>query len=327
LPRDLVTICLKCLEKEAPKRYITALALAEDLGRFLEGKPIQARRTGLPERSWRWCRRNPALASATALAAAALVAVTVLSITFAFSQFRSKMELQQALHSSQRLAAELALDKGQLLGEQGDANGAMLWIARSLMLAPPDAGALSLLARRNLGAWQGRIYPLRAILPHPAQVFAVAFTPDGNTLLTGTADSTARLWDATTGEQIRKPVGQPIPHPGGAMFGVAFSPDCKSMVAGGPDNTVQLWDMATGELIWSRRLKARINTATFSPQGTTVLITWGSSYDETHGSAQLWDIAAGKPLSPPLEQDRPICAAAFSSDGKTCVTGSGPGEI
>src|SRR5439155_1910122 len=106
LPRDLVTVCLKCLQKEPHKRYPSALALAEDLGRFLDGKSIQARRAGLPERGWRWCRRNPALASATGLAVAGLMAVTAISIAFAVAQFRSKAELttayddlQEALHS------------------------------------------------------------------------------------------------------------------------------------------------------------------------------------------------------------------------------------
>jgi hypothetical protein len=88
IARDLETICLKAMAKEPSRRYQTAREFAEDLRRFLSGRPITARPVSRWERAWRWCRRNPLSAALAASTALLLIAVAVVSTVFAVRQSR-----------------------------------------------------------------------------------------------------------------------------------------------------------------------------------------------------------------------------------------------
>ena len=88
LPRDLETICLKCLEKVPARPYPTAEALGEDLDAFLDGRPISARATGTVERAWKWAARRPAVA--------ALSLTTALSIVLGFAGVTWKWRAAEA---------------------------------------------------------------------------------------------------------------------------------------------------------------------------------------------------------------------------------------
>src|SRR5882724_6052250 len=107
VPRDLETICLKCLYKEPDRRYASAAALADDLRRFQEVRPIQARPVGWAERSWRWGRRNPTMA-ALLLTALALVGLASGGGTWLVQQrARQEAELRGDVRTATDQAATL----------------------------------------------------------------------------------------------------------------------------------------------------------------------------------------------------------------------------
>src|SRR5262249_46261946 len=109
VPRDLETICLKCLRKEPRQRYASAEGLADDVQRFLEGKPIVARPASPGERVWKWARRKPAAAALVLVSLAAAFGLVVGGLLFAEQESRRADEAE-ALHREAEAQKRLALE-------------------------------------------------------------------------------------------------------------------------------------------------------------------------------------------------------------------------
>ena len=114
----------------------------------------------------------------------------------------------RALVEARANSVRLLLDRGQALAEQGEVDKGLLLIAESVRSAPEEHPELRSLGRANLAAWEEEAPILRTIVEHEDTVIGIAFRPDGRTILTGSRDRTARLWNVATGQ----PVGRPMRH-------------------------------------------------------------------------------------------------------------------
>jgi WD40 repeat protein/tRNA A-37 threonylcarbamoyl transferase component Bud32 len=320
--RDLETICLKCLEKDPARRYPSAEALAEDLERWLAGRSISARPAGRAEQLWRWCRRNQALAVASAAAIVALLATAAISVTFAIHQKQAAANLQQALEESERnrrqsaeyafrLAYQKALEQHKDKEEE-----AMLGLTRALELAPEGSEDLQAECREKLTEWGQELGPRKPPLEHDDRVNQVAFSPDGRTILTSSSDHTARLWDAATRRQLFILRGHTA-----EVHAAVFSPDGKTILTGSADRTAKLWDTATGKLLHTLEgHPGAVIQAVFSPDGATVATVSGFSFLGLPAEARLWDTATGRACGGPLHHQSTLATLAFSADGRMLWT-------
>jgi len=128
------------------------------------------------------------------------------------------------------------------------------------------------------------------------RVWSVAFSPDGQTLLTGIERRRAEFWDLATG----KPRLPPIEHERG-VYAVAYSPDGRSVLTGSEDMTAKLWDAVTHRPLGvTLQHHGTVYAVAFRPPDGGMILT--GSGDRT---ARLWDAATGRPLGEPFEHPRP----------------------
>ena len=152
---------------------------------------------------------------------------------------------------------------------------------------------------------------------HSDMISAVAFSRDGTRVLSGSDDSTLKLWDVPTGALLRTCVGH-----SGAVSSVAFSPDGTRLLSGSADKTLKLWDAATGALL--RTIKGhsgRVWSVAFSPDGSRML---SGSEDNT---LMLWDTATGAPIGALTGHSHLVSSVAFSPDGTRVVSASYDGTL
>ena len=298
VPRDLETICLKCLQKEAAKRYPTAEALADELKRFERGEPIQARPATQTEKVWRWCRRKPALAGTLAL----LMLVLGLGLTGVLAEWRDAR--QKAFLARENLyAADISLVQHAL--ESDNLRQALDLLRKQI----PKPGEVDLRGFEWRYLWQQcQSEELFSLPGHDRGVIAVAFSPDGHRLATGTiakADGAqVTIWDLDT----RRAVTTLTAHTDD-VFSVSFSLNGQ-WLATASSSAVYLWDAKDYQRLGT--LDGGEFVAKFSPHGEYLLT------GATNGLI-LWDTRTWAKLksleTPPWTGDAFSCRPSFSPDG------------
>jgi WD40 repeat protein len=326
-PRDLQTVCLKCLEKQPGRRYATARELAEDLRRFLAGEPVRAQPPSMGYVLGKWALRY----RAPLAVAAGMLLLLAVAVTAAFVQVmgardeavrkgtdleKKKGELQDALQQKQgaldglkrqlSVSARIAASRSDAEYSGGNPRDSLNWMLQAYELAPREDSARASYVR--LIEARGRGLPERTFWCDGA-LRAASFSPDGRTVVTASKDGTARLWDVATGTELRR-----LTH-GNEVTAASFSPDGRTVVTASGDKTARLWDAATGEELQRLSHDGWVLAASFSPDGRTVVTASG---DKT---ARLWDAATGKELQR-LAHGNGVRAASFSPDGRSIVTGS-----
>jgi WD40 repeat protein/serine/threonine protein kinase len=339
VPAELETITLKAMAKNADERYGTAQELADDLRRFLEDKPIKAKRPSLRQRAVKCGRRHKTVVRAALVVL--VLALAGLAVSFALI-WQANRDMRRALYFEHIARAD----------REWSANN-LRQVEQLLEACPVDLRGWewNYLKRLRL---QG-VPPLR----HACSVFGVAFSPDGRWIASGGQNGIVKVWDAGTGQLAdefqaheshvrslafssdgrilataswdhtakvwefhpeRATDKQMLLHTltghGDEVNSVAFSPDNRSLASAGYDNAVRIWDLATSQEIFKHQRPGRsVPRFAYSSDGQFI------ASSESDNTVRIWEIKTDREKLT-LPHSTPVLSIRFSRDGRWLVTTS-----
>lgn len=276
VPRDLETLCLKCLQKEPTQRYASAQAVADELGRFLRGEPILARPVSTVTHVWRWCRRKPQVAGLSL----ALVVLGVTGFAAVLQQWQraEKMMIEEA---RQRARADGTAQHARRLLYTSDVNLAQQALkmnnldrARRLLdRHRPQAGEEDLRGWEWRYLWQKtRSSALIILTNRQVHAWSVSLSHEGSRLAVGWYDGRVDLWDVP-GRRLIRALRE---HENEPRACVAFSPVRNLLAYSSEVNRVTLYDLDAGResVFWEApdQLQWRVLDMAFSQDGSKLVI-------------------------------------------------------
>ncbi len=335
VPVDLEVICLKCLDKAPASRYASARELADDLGRFLRGEPIRARRISRTRRLGKWCRRHPARAST--LGAALLGVLTLLGVSLWYnSRLSEQLEISEQARETAQREREAAEEQRQIARQQASEIRRRAYVSdmRAAKAAWDQENVeqtLQLLERyepregepdlRNFAwwyLWRESHESSRVLGIHEGDATAVAMTGDGKLVASGGRDSVIRIWSLPEGALQAELRG----HQGGPIHNLDFSPDGARLVSAGDDDTIRLWDPASAkQLAVGRGHTSWVARAAYSPQGD-VIASAGAD-----GTVRLWNPETCEETWSSDSHKKAVRCLAFHPTEPMLATGGRDGAI
>lgn len=322
LPKDLETICLKCLEKQPQHRYSTAELRAE-LSRYLNGEPIQARQLPTVVRWLRWSRRNPAKILFTAATIVGLIATAAGMLYFREAELREVAEVAQDVAEQERDRAEQqqgraeeaeglarqALYAARIYASPALLREAGIELVSRILESPPDAG--------YAGSFEYR-YLLRQCRPadrvlakQETPLDAIASSSDGQFLAIGGDDGSIVIFLSANGEQVRRLHGHSA-----AVRSLSFSPDGIQLASCGSDSVTRIWNWRANGAPKELEHPAPLRAVAFAPDGARIATAGGDRF------IRIWNVQTAEEALVLEGHRAEATSVAFGPKGRLLVSGS-----